>query len=380
MKFFALIIFVSLVEYHNVFSQVVFPTSKPNTCRTSSGEIGRCHKGFTCPEPSTGKKTFCYKMFLSFSVCCPLKSEPIRTGKIVTAPSSAPSCGQRGKIPITFGLSSVSRLTKRSPRRLVERPLKIDDQVAVVGGIPSFRNSWPWMVLLGKRRGPSNIYFCSGVLLNKNYVITAAHCVLEPDPFFARFGEHDYKTPSSTVPEDIEVKDVIFHPKYKVNRGYYDMALLKLTKPISIRKEVKPVCLPWGTLLNEDLIKKKVTVTGWGSEEFGGRPSRVLREVVLEVFEPKVCEESYSKLPDFVADYPEGMNKTTIVCAGDKSGGKDTCQGDSGGPMVEEGRNGIYNLVGIVSKGYGCGLKDFPGIYTPLRNYETLLWIKNTAF
>ncbi|RXG68332.1 hypothetical protein Avbf_11796 [Armadillidium vulgare] len=56
------------------------------------------------------------------------------------------------------------------------------------------------------------------------------------DPFFARFGEHDYKTPSSTVPEDIEVKDVIFHPKYKVNRGYYDMALLKLTKPISIRR------------------------------------------------------------------------------------------------------------------------------------------------
>ncbi|RXG67335.1 Proclotting enzyme [Armadillidium vulgare] len=97
------------------------------------------------------------------------------------------------------------------------------------------------------------------------------------------------------------------------------MALLKLTKPISIR------------LLHSSRILR---------HRLCGRPSRVLREVVLEVFEPKVCEESYSKLPDFVADYPEGMNKTTIVCAGDKSGGKDTCQGDSGGPMVEEGRNG----------------------------------------
>ncbi|KAB7495917.1 Serine protease Hayan [Armadillidium nasatum] len=205
------------------------------------------------------------------------------------------------------------------------------------------------MVLLGKRRGPSNIYFCSGVLLNKNYVVTAAHCVLEPDPFFARFGEHDYKIPSSTAPEDIDVQDVIFHPKYKVNRGYYDMALLKLKKPVGIRAQNPDLTLDflhYSSMEQQSLgiypILKLFKfhpgiVRQWNKS---GRPSRVLREVVLEIFEPKVCEVSYSKLPDFVADYPEGMNKTTIVCAGDKSGGKDTCQGDSGGPMVEEGRNG----------------------------------------
>jgi len=42
-----------------------------------------------------------------------------------------------------------------------------------------------------------------------------------------------------------------------------------------------------------------------------------------------------------------------MVCAGDNNGGEDSCQGDSGGPLIMTNDDGEYELIGIVSWGYG---------------------------
>ena len=54
-------------------------------------------------------------------------------------------------------------------------------------------------------------------------------------------------------------------------------------------------------------------------------------------------------------------------------GGTDSCQGDSGGPLVtwqgvKVGGGMKYKafLIGLVSRGGGCAMKDEPGIYTRL--------------
>ncbi len=38
---------------------------------------------------------------------------------------------------------------------------------------------------------------------------------------------------------------------------------------------------------------------------------------------------------------------------GDNNGGEDSCQGDSGGPLIMTNSDGEYELIGIVSWGYG---------------------------
>lgn len=55
-------------------------------------------------------------------------------------------------------------------------------------------------------------------------------------------------------------------------------------------------------------------------------------------------------------------------------------QGDSGGPLVSQDSSGNYVLAGVVSRGYGCGHKDYPGLYANLRYQPYLAWIKKVAF
>merc|ERR1712072_646207 len=72
-----------------------------------------------------------------------------------------------------------------------------------------------------------------------------------------------------------------------------------------------------------------------------------------------------------------------MLCAGDQSdGGEDACQGDSGGPIVKRQysktkKRFIDTYVGVVSWGYGCADKNYPGVYA--RVSKANQWIKNVV-
>ena len=61
-----------------------------------------------------------------------------------------------------------------------------------------------------------------------------------------------------------------------------------------------------------------------------------------------------------------------MVCAGYSSGGYDSCQGDSGGPLIMTNDEGEYELIGIVSWGYGCAEAGYPGVYSKI--HSRLSW------
>ncbi len=74
--------------------------------------------------------------------------------------------------------------------------------------------------------------------------------------------------------------------------------------------------------------------------------------------------------------YDDSYAKALMVAAGRE--GKDTCQGDSGGPMFERTDRGRYQ-VGITSFGAGCRARNFPGVYTEVKNQNIREFIVSAA-
>ncbi|CAG7820190.1 unnamed protein product [Allacma fusca] len=81
-------------------------------------------------------------------------------------------------------------------------------------------------------------------------------------------------------------------------------------------RKIRHICLPPP---NEQFINQVGIVTGWGTIYYGGPESSKLMEVTVLVWKQEDCQAAYTQ-----------PIEETNLCAGVRSGGKDSCEGDSG--------------------------------------------------
>ncbi|KAK8766770.1 hypothetical protein V5799_006443 [Amblyomma americanum] len=177
-----------------------------------------------------------------------------------------------------------------------------------------------------------------------------------------RLGAHNIREWSVNV-LDIQVSHIRQHPDFQMNTHMNDIAVLRLERPVTFNKYIRPVCLPERPV--ETYFSKTAVATGWGTLKFGGPSSNVLREVELIVWNNTDGNQRFTQPITEV-----------FLCAGAKKREGDTCQGDSGGPLMVQTRPNQWTLIGVTSWGNGCGMRDFPGVYTRISHF--LNYIENT--
>ena len=146
---------------------------------------------------------------------------------------------------------------------------------------------------------------------------------------------------------------IIVHPNYSSWSLDNDYALIHLSSPSSF----EPIQLVTDDSHDEEPVMS--TVMGWGATSSGGWSSNTLLEVDVPI-------------DDSCGSYSNSEITNNMICAGDGNGGEDSCQGDSGGPLIMTNDDGEYELIGIVSWGYGWAEAQYPGVYS--RIYPRLPW------
>ncbi|XP_034195399.1 chymotrypsin-2-like [Osmia lignaria lignaria] len=228
----------------------------------------------------------------------------------------------------------------------------------IVNGEDAKVGEIPYQVSLQNK--DNSFHFCGGSVLNENYVITAAHCVIGKTAA-------SIKVIAGTInlaaqKSEYNVKNIIIHEKYNPNDSWKnDIALLKVEKPFVKSEQIAFVPLP----PKDQVVKAndKAVVSGWGRLSQGGPTTVHLQRVNIMIADQEYCKYSY-KGSQNVYD--------SQVCAYDPRVGKGSCHGDSGGPLTVNGR-----LTGLVSWSRGCADTYSPAVFTRVSAY--IEWIKSNA-
>ncbi|XP_028831174.1 vitamin K-dependent protein C [Denticeps clupeoides] len=230
----------------------------------------------------------------------------------------------------------------------------------LMGGEKGLKGESPWQVLVLNANGR---FHCGGVLIDKNWVLTAAHCLENSRRFSVRLGDYERLTRENSEVV-LLVSKAIAHPDYDPVTVDNDIALLRLSSPAPFTQYILPACLPSPNLAEGvlHLNGTSTIVTGWGKDnETAVRYSSALHYIWIPLVDRATC-----------ASLMTNNVSSNVLCAGVVGRQVDACEGDSGGPMMVKYRD-TWFLIGLVSWGEGCGQKNKVGIYTKVSNYRD--WI-----
>ncbi|KAH9493939.1 hypothetical protein DERF_014663 [Dermatophagoides farinae] len=309
------------------------------------------------------------------------QNRPLWNSKTTTTTTKAPSTHQTTST--TTELPMTTRLPSLYPPLSNDSSSLFPDDICglagrdarIVGGEDSLSGQWPWAVAIFLSSKGISKYWCGGALINRNHIITAAHCLSDQrgqlyprENLLVKLGMHDLNNNDYEMDrQTFNVVSILQHPEFKRNGFYNDLCLLRLDHDVRLVPEsVWPICLPDTTIRSRNLVGYMATVIGWGTTKYGGQQSGLLQQVSLPVWDNHDCDKRYF----------QPINKN-FLCAGFVEGGKDACQGDSGSPLMLPDNNRRWTIIGIVSFGNRCAQAGYPGVYTRVTEY--IDWIRSNV-
>jgi secreted trypsin-like serine protease len=205
---------------------------------------------------------------------------------------------------------------------------------------------------------------CGASFLGDKWVLTAAHCVDDGNPFSFKMNVGEYDL-SDGAENAIDIANIYIHPLYDADLINNDIALVELVSSV----DAPAVQIAEAEVTDQYAIENSMaTVAGWGGRE-GYAPNEgptsdfpdILHQVDLQLMTNEQCIDILNANDTFITG--------NMICAAIPEGGKGSCQGDSGGPLIINTGSGVQQ-VGIVSWGIGCAAEGYPGVYTRVSVYK----------
>lgn len=210
-------------------------------------------------------------------------------------------------------------------------------------------------------------YFCGGVLISPDLVISASHCFDEINPknMIVLLGAHNISKSKESSRIAVAANKLIINEGW-LNRDTRrrfndDIAIIKLEGSVEFTNYIRPICI---VNPKQKLNRKQGVVCGWGITQDGNQASDIARKLDIPIVGNEKCYRDQILLAAI------GWEKS--FCAGRKGFG--VCSGDSGSGFYvnTEGRFYLKGIVSSTINGQSCN-GDFLAIYTDVEKYSGFL-------
>ncbi|KAJ8673304.1 hypothetical protein QAD02_004566 [Eretmocerus hayati] len=237
------------------------------------------------------------------------------------------------------------------------------------------------------------MYHCSGSVIDKNHVVTAAHCVYHEFDEESRrsaleviVGIDNYHEVGLNKGLVISVVKVYIPKEYErviekdVRVG--DIAVLKLAKNLDLSFKNKKLSKLFLPAPSNTYFGANCYITGFGWDQKKSKSKLETNEIneledssgKLRALDTNVVHSTYCRI-----SYREVINDKKFVCAAIKPSTPNTNEavsiGDGGGPLVHNGDTLIGVLSSFLDKDWGG--KKAPLLYTRVSAYHDFI-IKST--
>lgn len=282
--------------------------------------------------------------------------------------------------------------------------IEADTASRIFGGRPAQQGAWPAQVSLhdatkareGSPEGLFQSQFCGGSVIARQWILTAAHCLVQqngaptpPQDVLVHSGSVDVREGDYRA-----VARVIIHENYDPQRIDNDIALIQLAEPI--QQSAGPIGAISIAPQGMQVPVGPAVVIGWGRMEDGKFPYQLM-ETDIDIVQNDTCnagmaEQTKRDMGGFLLGVGQANGipmesleqafailtqnigpalSQNMICAGTPTGQRTMCNGDSGGPLMVRQQNGQWLQVGIVSwnrapigADTACGHESLYGVYT----------------